>query len=59
MDLIDTFVPGESHVLIWAMHIPLIDLSYHDDIWQRDALYITSTLWGESTDHWWIPLTKV
>ena len=27
--------------------------------WHKNAFCFTGTLWGVSTDHWWIPLTMV
>ena len=32
--------------------------SYMKTSWLWSAFSITSPLWGESTSHWWIPLTK-
>ena len=30
----------------------------HDDVIKWKIFHITGPLWGESTGHWWIPLTK-
>ena len=30
----------------------------HDDVFKWEHFRVTGPLWGESTDHWWISLTK-
>ena len=39
------------------VHIIMI-LLYYDDVIKLKRFRVTGPLWGESTDHWWIPLHK-
>ena len=32
--------------------------NFHDDVTKGKYFRVTGPLWGESTGHWWIPLTK-
>ena len=42
-----------NFTLTWSMQ-----WTWHDDVIKREHFHVTGPLWGESTCHRWIPLTK-